>query len=320
MPHAFSLRRAMPALLPALVPLLLATALPAKAATLEVGQGRKYAAPSAAAAVAQDGDHIVIAPGEYFDCAVWHASNLVIEGAGPDKTVITDKTCQGKALFIIDGNNTTVRNLTLTRARVPDFNGAGIRAEGGDLTVEHVHFINDQDGILSAGNPQATFIIRDSEFDRNGTCEGGGGCAHGMYINAAKLLRVERTKIFETKQGHGIKSRAARTEVIGCDIEDGPKGTSSYQVDVPNGGTVIVRDSKFEKGPKSENHTAAIMIGEEGVTQRTKEITITGNTFQVDGDYQSFLVDNMTATEAELKGNKMLNANAKPLRGDGEAE
>ena len=44
----------------------------------------------------------------------------------------------------------TIRNLTLTRARVADFNGAGIRAEGGDLTIEHVRFIDDQDGILAA--------------------------------------------------------------------------------------------------------------------------------------------------------------------------
>jgi len=298
---------------------LLLAALPAVAATLEVGEGKKYAAPSAAAAVAQDGDHIVIAAGEYFDCAFWRANNLVIEGAGPDKTVITDKVCGGKALFVIDGNNITVRNLTLTRARVGDYNGAGIRAEGGDLTVEHVNFINDQDGILSAANPQATIIIRDSDFERNGTCEGGGGCSHGIYINESKLLRIEHTKILETKQGHSIKSRAARTEVIGCDIEDGPKGSSSYAIDVPNGGAVVLRDTKIEKGPKSENHTAALIIGEEGVNQRTKEITVENNTFQVDGDYSSVLVENMTATEAQLKGNKLL-GNAKALHGDGDVE
>jgi hypothetical protein len=298
---------------------LLLAALPAVAATLEVGEGKKYAAPSAAAAVAQDGDRIVIAAGEYFDCAIWRANNLVIEGAGADKTVITDKVCGGKALFVIDGNNVTVRNLTLTRARVGDYNGAGIRAEGGDLTVEHVSFINDQDGILSAANPQASIVIRDSDFERNGTCEGGGGCSHGIYINEAKLLRVEHTRIMETKQGHSIKSRAARTEVIGCDIEDGPKGSSSYDIDVPNGGSVVLRDTKIEKGPKSENHTAALMIGEEGVNQRTKEITVENNTFQVDGDYSSFLVENMTATEAHLKGNKLL-GNAKALHGDGDVE
>lgn len=291
----------------------------AMAATLEVGAGKKYAAPSAAAAVAQDGDHIVIGPGEYFDCAFWRANNLVIEGAGPDKTVITDKTCGGKALFVMDGDNITVRNLTLTRARVPDFNGAGIRAEGGSLTVDNVHFINNQDGILSSSLPQATILIRNSQFIRNGTCEGGGGCAHGIYINEVKRLRVENSTFFETKQGHHIKSRAAMTEIVGCDIADGAKGTSSYAIDIPNGGGVIVRDSKIQKGPKSENHTAALIIGEEGVNQRTPQITVENNTFTVEGDYSSYLVDNMTATEAELKGNKLI-GNAKALHGDGDVE
>src|SRR5216683_5464551 len=109
------------------------------ARTIEVGPDKPYKAPSQAAADAKDGDHILIGPGEYFDCTVWQANNLVIEGGGPDaKAIITDKTCQGKAIFVIAGNDTTVRNLTLTRARVPDMNGAGIRMEGRNLTIEAV--------------------------------------------------------------------------------------------------------------------------------------------------------------------------------------
>ncbi len=316
MPRAQNPGRALAALL-LLAPPALAAAPPAAAATLEVGPGQKYAAPSAAADAARDGDRILIAAGEYFDCAVWRANNLVIEGAGAETTVITDKTCGGKALFVIDGANTVVRNLTLTRARVPDGNGAGIRAEGGDLTVEHVRFVNNQNGILSAANPAMTIVVRDSEFLRNGTCEA--ACAHGIYIGPARLLRIERSRFLETKQGHHIKSRAARTEIVGCDIADGDKGTASYSIDIPNGGGVVVRDSKIEKGPKSENHTAAIMVGEEGVTQRTPEIVVENNSFQVDGGYPSFLVDNMTATEATLKGNKLAGT-AQALHGDGSAE
>ena len=290
---------------------------PTLAATLDVGPGKTYAAPSAAAAAAHDGDHIVIAAGSYFDCAVWRANDLTIEGAGPDTTVITDKTCNGKALFITQGNNITIRNLMLTRARVPDMNGAGIRAEGGDLTIEHVQFVNNQNGILSNTMPGKKIIIRDSAFIRDGICDG--ACGHGIYIGPLALLRVERSKFFETKQGHSIKSRAQRTEVIGCDIADGADGTSSYSVEVPNGGDVVLRDSHIQKGPKSENHTAALVVGSEGVTQPTPEIIVEHNTFLVEGDYNSFLVWNLTATEAELKGN-ILQGNAKPLRGDGKVQ
>ncbi len=289
----------------------------AKADTLYVGEGKTYAMPSAAAAAAHDGDHIVIAAGSYFDCAVWRANDLTIEGAGQEATLITDKVCNGKALFITTGSNITIRNLMLTRARVPDSNGAGIRAEGnGNLTIEHVQFVNNQNGILTGAYPGKKIVIRDSVFLRNGTCEGGGGCAHGIYIGNIAELRVENSKFFGTKQGHQIKSRALRTVIINCDIADGPGGTSSYSVDVPNGGAVVMSGNHIQKGPKSENHTAALVVGAEGVTQQTTEITVEKNTFLVEGDYNSYLVNNLTATEANLKGN-ILQGNAKALHGDG---
>jgi hypothetical protein len=294
----------------------LCLALPAMAATLQVGPDKPMKQPSEAAAAAKDGDHIIISAGEYFDCAVWKANKLVIEGTGkPEDTVITDKVCNGKGLFLTDGEDITIRNLTLTRARVPDNNGAGLRMEASNLTLEHVRFVDNQNGILTNNDVKGSLIVRDSEFLHNGTCAG--NCAHALYTGNLDLLHVERSKFFETRQAHHIKSRARRTEVIDSDLQDGPNGTSSYQIEVPNGGSVVVRGCTIEKGPKSENHTGAIVIGMEGVTQPTREITVENNSFRIDGGYPSFLVVNQTATEAMLKGNK-LSGSAQPLRGDGE--
>jgi Right handed beta helix region len=288
---------------------------PGGGVTLEVGPSKTYKNPSAAAAVAKNGDHIQIEPGQYFDCAVWNADNLVIEGSGPG-VVITDKTCMGKGLFVIEGNNTTVRNLTLTRARVPDMNGAGIRLDKGSLTVDGVKFVDNQNGILG-GVPGTTVTIRNSDFDRNGICAG--ACAHGIYIGDVDLLRVENSRFSNTRQAHSIKSRAVRTEVVGSTIVDGPEGTSSYLIEAPNGGALIVRDNTLEKGPKSENHKAAIAIGAEGVTRPTPEITVTNNNFRNDGDYETALVWNLTATRATLKGNKLAGS-VIPLSGDGSVQ
>ncbi len=80
----------------------------------------------------------------------------------------------------------------------------------------------------------------------------------------------------------------------------------------------MVRDNTLEKGPKSENHKAAIAIGEEGVSQPTPEITVTNNTFKNDGDYEAAFVWNVTATPAQLIANK-LSGTVIPLRGDGMA-
>jgi hypothetical protein len=286
------------------------------AATLEVGKGKTYAMPSAAAAVARDGDRITIASGSYSDCAVWKANNLTIEGAAATSTVITGTPCSGKALFITQGNAITIRGLTLTGAHVADFNGAGIRAEGGDLTVERVRFVHNEDGLLAGALPGVTITIRDSEFVGNGTCAGSGGCAHGVYAGHLGLLRVERSRFFGTRAGHHIKSRALRTEIVGCDMEDGADGTSRFAVDVPNGGSVLLRDNHIQKGPKSENHTAAVMIGAEGVTQPTPEIVVEHNFLAVEGSYSAYLVDNRTATVAALRGN-VLKGSALPLRGPG---
>jgi hypothetical protein len=295
--------------------LLLVLAMPAAAATLEVGEGKEYANPSDAIAKAADGDTIRIAPGEYFDCAIIRQSKLTLEGTGANATaVLTDKACAGKGLLITAGDDITIRNLTLTRARVPDMNGAGIRAEGTNLTVEGVKFINNQNGILAASNKDSTIIIRNSEFTRNGNCS---PCAHGIYINLVKLLRVENSKFFETRQAHHIKSRAMRTEVIGSELRDGPNGTASYMIEAPNGGTLIVRNNILAKGPKAENRSCAIMIGSEGVSQPTRELLIEGNTFINEGSYDTAFVENRTATEAMLKGNK-ITGRVVALRGEGE--
>jgi hypothetical protein len=291
----------------------------AQGTTYRVGADLEYKALSQVVPKLKSGDTVTIAAGEYFDCAVIRTNNVTIEGLGPNGTsVITDKACEGKGLLVISGAHVTIRNLTLTRARVADMNGAGIRDESPELIVEHVKFINNQNGILS-GTPPGTgvLIVRDSEFDKNGTCEA--SCAHGIYAGNLQLLHVERSKFSDTRQAHHIKSRALRTEVIDSTISDGADGTASYEIEIPNGGSVVIRGNNIQKGPKAENHTAAIMIGAEGVTQPSREILVENNVFRNTGDYDTYFVDNLTATEAVLKNNK-LSGRAKPLKGDGSSQ
>jgi hypothetical protein len=285
----------------------------ASATILDVGLGKPFAKPSDAAAAARDGDTIRIAPGQYFDCAVLPQNDLTIEGTGAD-VILTDKVCQGKALLVIDGNNVTVRNLTLQRARVPDNNGAGIRAEGGNLTVDHDRFLNNENGILSNANPQASIRIVDSEFIGNGRCAA--NCAHGVYVGEIALLRVEHSRFFATREGHHIKSRALRTEIISNDIEDGPEGTASYLIDIPNGGSAIVENNTLVKGSKTGNPGSAIMIGEEGVDRATDQLAFRNNHFTNEQNRSTIFVNNITATPVQLSGN-ILKGQVRPLEGDG---
>jgi hypothetical protein len=199
----------------------------AQAATLEAGADQPFKQPSQAVNAAQASDTIRIAPGQYYDCALSDKDNLTIEGAGPD-AVLTDTTCTGKALLAVDGNSITIRNLTLQRARVPHHNGAGIRAVGGNLTVENVHFVNNEEGIRSTDNPNASIRIIGSESVHDGACEG--ACAHGIFVGGIHLLGVEHARFFDTRHAHNIKSRALATEVTDCAIEDGPKARRAIRL------------------------------------------------------------------------------------------
>jgi hypothetical protein len=306
--------------LPPVMRTLLALALcvwsfPLLARTLEVGQSHQFALPSEAVAAAQDGDTIEIYPGQYVDCAIVRQNDLIIQGKGAG-AVMTDKSCGGKAILVTAGNNIIVRNLTLQRAHVPNENGAGIRAEGGNLTVENSRFIDNENGIL-ARSGDAEIRILDSEFIGNGRCEH--ACAHGIYINRVTLLHVERSRFFETYVGHHIKSRALRTEVIDCVLEDGPEGRSSYLIDAPNGGTVVVEGNTMEKGPNTENQLNAIAIGAEGVTQPTEELIFRNNTFTNDQKQPTTFVRNISATPARLIGN-VLRGDVRPLDGEGSVQ
>src|SRR6185437_13639413 len=133
------------------------------------------------------GDVIRIAPAVYIDCAIWRTSHVTIEATGPG-VVITDKTCGGKAIFVVTGNDMTIRGITFANAKVPDHNGAGIRELGAGLTVEHCRFIDNENGILAAAPAHSTIRVLYSEFRGNGKCDG--SCAHGLYVGPIDLLDV----------------------------------------------------------------------------------------------------------------------------------
>jgi hypothetical protein len=276
-------------------------AFPARGRVLEVGPDRAMTLPSQAAEAAADGDFVRIDPGVYADCAVWRASRLVIEAAGPG-VVLAGKTCLDMGIFVIAGNDVTVRGITFTGARVIWHNGAGIRASGRNLTVEHSRFLDGENGILAGGPSTSVVRITDSEFAGNGDCTR--ACAHGVYAGAPIfLLDIERCIFRNTRTAHHIKSRARSTMVIDSRIEDGPDGTSSYLIETPNGGDLLVQGNVMEKGPLTGNPRAAISIGVEGVTNRTEKLVIRNNVFRSDVPGSTVFVRNSSAVPVVLEGN-----------------
>lgn len=266
---------------------------------LRVGPGRAYASPSAAAAVAASGDVIRIAAGDYHgDVATWSAANLTICGDGGRARLFADgKSAQGKAIWVIQGANTTVDNVEFHDARVPDKNGAGIRIEGTNLTIRNAGFYDNEDGIL--GGSAGVVSIERSEFARNGH---GDGYSHNLYIGAVDRLQVKASYFHEAKIGHNLKSRAKQSVIEDSYFMDGPTGTSSYLLEFPNGGAVQLRGNLLHKGPMADN-PIAVAFGQEGLTHPVNSLEMTHNTVVMTRTGGTFVVAAAGASSVKLTAN-----------------
>ena len=91
---------------------------------------------------------------------------------------------------------------------------------------------------------------------------------------------------------------------------------SSYLVDIPNGGDLLMQDNQMQKGRLSSNAGTAISIGAEGVTHPTHELIVRNNNFTSDLPESTAFVRNKTTTPALLSGNH-LQGHVTPLVGPG---
>ena len=253
---------------------------------IRVGPGMQYASAREAAAIAEDGDTVEIAAGEYVgDVAAWSQSDLTIRGVGGIAHFRANgEAAERKGIWVIKGNNVIVENIEFSGARVADKNGAGIRHEGGNLTVRSCRFHENENGIL-AGNGPATIRIENSEFWKNGH---GDGRSHNIYINMIDRLEVTASHFHQAVVGHNIKSRARETIITYSRIEDGTSGNASYLVDTPNGGRVVLIGNILQQGPYAENGTLlAYNLEAEGRAQG--ELFIINNTFVNDRHAGQFM-------------------------------
>ncbi|MCO6417347.1 hypothetical protein JYK14_14400 [Siccirubricoccus sp. KC 17139] len=295
--------------------LLLAT-WPAAAEVLRVGPGQRFARPSEAAAQARPGDRVLIAPGQYRDCAAWHTPDLRIEAAGGE-VVLQGPVCAGKALFVIAAPRVTIEGLTFRGAAAPAGNGAGIRAEGGELTIRRSRFEGNENGILTAPAPEATLRIEDSVFLGNGALRPGMECAHGVYAGQLGALVILRSRFEATRICHHVKSRALRTEILDSQILDTPAGEASYLVDIPNGGALLLRGSLLRKGPRTGNAGTAVALGFESGRNPPGAMLVEGNRFENLLGRRTSFVTNRLVQPVTLRGN-VLTGPVVPLAGAGQ--
>ena len=222
------------------------------ARVLKVGSNKLYKLPSEAAAVSIDGDTIEIDAGEYVgDATTWYPDNLVIRGAdGRAHMKANGEYAQGKGIWVIAGNNIVVENIEFSEASVPDQNGAGIRADGSGLIIRNCFFHDNENGIL--GPDAGEVVIEYSEFANNGY---GDGYTHNMYIGKIDKFTLRYSYSHHAKTGHNVKSRAKENYILYNRIMDENNGTSSYDIDLPNGGLSFIIGNLIQQGPNTDNST-----------------------------------------------------------------
>ena len=275
----------------------------ATAQTWRVGPGRPLATPSAAAAVAGDGDTVLIDPGTYVgDVATWTQDDLTLRGdGGLAHLQAGGRSAQGKATWVIAGDRTVVDSIEFSGAAVPDKNGAGIRQEGVGLTVTRSWFHDNENGILTGASPTSDIVIRDSRFSGNGA---GDGYSHNLYIGAVRSLTVSGSYLSGAVVGHELKSRAAQNTIIGNRITDADAATS-YSIDLPNGGRSLIAGNVIIQGPNSPNSTL-VSYGAEGFPATwSKEVWVVNNTF-VNRRSAGTFVRLATGSQANLHNNLMV--------------
>ena len=241
-----------------------------------VGPGLTYTKPSDVMSRVNHGDTVEIMAGIYSgDVGVWDKNNLLIRGVGGLAHLKADgRNAQGKAIWVVKGNNTRIEWIEFSGATVPDRNGAGIRQEGAGLRVSRCYFHDNEDGILAGNNPNSIIIVEYCEFARNGF---GDGLSHNIYVNHVRKFILRYSYMHHAKIGHQVKSRADTTAVLFNRIMDEESGTSSMLLDLSNGGVSYIIGNLFMQGSNAENRRM-IAYGAEGLSNPVNRLFLVNNT------------------------------------------
>lgn len=243
-----------------------------------VESGRSYARlQDAMNAIGTGSGTIAVAPGTYRQCAVQEGGSISLMASQPGSAIFDGVSCEGKAALVLRGREASISGLVFRNIAVPDFNGAGIRLEQGNLTVAQSWFLDSQQGILTANDSNGTIVIDKSTFSGLGTCEGGGGCAHSIYIGDYGHLRVTRSRFEKGQGGHYVKARAARVDVASSSFDDSAGRGTNYMIDLPAGAIGQITNNWFVQGQDKENYSAFIAVGAEERLHPSDGLQIAGN-------------------------------------------
>jgi hypothetical protein len=163
---------------------------------------------------------------------------------------------------------------------VPDRNGAGIRHEGGKLTVRNCLFERNEMGLLTWNSGTAELVIEASEFRDNAvasTHQPGDPIGHQIYVGTIAHFTLRESYVHRGAFGHLVKSRARENLIVNNRIADENSGKASYELEFPNGGLAYVLGNIIQQSTQTEN-SHLVSFGAEGYQWPQSELFLVNNT------------------------------------------
>jgi hypothetical protein len=283
------------------------TTSPSRILTVGIGSAYQYHTIASAIAHSQNGDTIRVQAGTYTNDTAVISTSINLEAVGGRVVMKETVAVPNQKGILVVGTQAAAPTVSIdgfdfSGAKTPNGgNGAGIRYQNGDLTLTNDYFHNNQNGILATPTIAGTgsIVIDHSEFAFNGT---GDGHTHNMYIGDIASFTLTNSYSHDTAEGHEVKSRAENNTITNNRIFDNAS-TSSYSIDLPNGGNAVISQNTIEQGAHGHN-PVIIAYGEEGSLHAGQNFQVSGNII-VNDMASATMVWNQGAGTAQLSGNQL---------------
>jgi len=233
----------------------------------------------------EDGSTIHLKAGFYSSGLYLSQSNIQI--IGEPNVIFDNVSVDGKAAFVLTGDNVFIESITCTNIQVKDLNGACIRFEGNNLTARNIHVEDSQSGIMTSQS-NGYLKVEYSTFNRIGGKAKGRGYSHAIYAKVKELI-FENSSITSTKgEGSGIKSRSERV-LVNNSLIASLDAKDSRLIDAAEGGELIIRNSVLQQGNASSN-SQLIAFALEKRTYSINHIEMTNNLLFLDREKANVIV------------------------------
>ncbi len=256
--------------------LLLCLAGAAQAASWVVGPAGAPMALADAVARAADGDTVELLPGDYRGPLLLEQRRLTLRAEGKVVVQGDGKPGEQKALWTVRGGEVTIEGLEFRGARANDGSGAGVRQEGGKLTLRKSQFFDNEHGLLATNDDKAEVVIENCVFGQAPKVVG--GLHHLLNVGRIGKLVITGSRFQQGFEGHLIRSRAREALITYNFIHDSVRGGASYEIELAAGGLATVLGNVIGQGVDNQN-PVLLAYGTEGRVWERNELRVVHNTF-----------------------------------------